>query len=70
MVVYLNRTPIIDWSLVRVDLRTEPNKDMCLEEIGLHVQIVSTILGLIVNAIQGRGAPKYSLEGLTHMRFR
>ena len=43
---------------------------MCLEEIGLHVQIVSTILGLIVNAIQGRGAPKYSLEGLTHMRFR
>jgi hypothetical protein len=38
---------------LRVDLKTNTNKDICVKEIGLHAQNTLTILGSISNVIGG-----------------
>ena len=51
MVAFLNQTPVFVWS--GVDLRTDTKKSCVLQEIGLHVQNLFTILGSIVKLIEG-----------------
>ena len=33
LIIYLNRTPIFEWFMVRWDLRTDTQQDMCLKII-------------------------------------
>jgi hypothetical protein len=46
------RTPILEWYVVRCGSKNKYLKDMCIKKIGLHVQIVITTLGSIVNIIK------------------
>ena len=46
-------TPISEWCVGRCGSKDEHQKDMCFKEIRLHAQNMSTILGLIVNKIEG-----------------
>ena len=39
--------------MVRCGFENRYQKDMCLEEIGLHAQNIVVILGSIVNMIEG-----------------
>ena len=47
----LDREPIFEWYAVRCGFKNGAQKYICLNDIGLHVQNMITILGLIVNII-------------------
>ena len=57
-VIFCNRTAIFEWCVVRCRFKIGLQTDMCLEEIGLHAQNISTILGSVVDIIVGGGRPK------------
>ena len=46
-------TPKFEQCVVRCRSKNEHQKYMCLKEIRLHVQNMSTILGSIINKIEG-----------------
>ncbi len=49
---FRNRTTsIIDWYLVRWGLKSKHHKDTCLQDIGLHLQLLTTTLHSIVYTI-------------------
>ena len=62
LVAFLNQTPVFVWS--GVDLRTDTKKSCALQEIGLDVQNLFTILGSIVNLIEGTYMTIDDLEDL------
>ena len=47
----LDREPIFEWYAVRCGFKNGAQKYICLNDIGLHVQNMITILGLIINII-------------------
>ena len=42
-ITHLNQTPMIEWYVFKCDCTSKHQKDMCLNEIGLHAQDVVTI---------------------------
>ena len=54
-VTFLIRTPILKWYVVCCGSKNIYQKDMCLKEIGLHAQNITTILVSIVNIKAGGG---------------
>jgi hypothetical protein len=53
LVTFLKQIPIFEWWVVRCRSKDGHQKDMCLKEIGLHAQYWLTILGSIVNIVEG-----------------
>jgi hypothetical protein len=51
LVTFLIKTPTSKWYVVWCSSKNGQQKDMCLEEIGLHAQNMNLILGLIVHII-------------------
>lgn len=50
---YANRAPYFEWCVVRYGSKNRHQNFMCLEEIAIRGQYVSTILVSIVNTIEG-----------------
>jgi hypothetical protein len=44
-------TPTFGWYVFRCEFENKHKKDMCLKKIGLCVQNMLTILGLVINMI-------------------
>jgi hypothetical protein len=52
-VTHLEWIPIFEWCIVKCGSKNRHQKDMCLKEIGKHIQNLLTILDLIVSIIGG-----------------
>ena len=63
-VTYLKWTPIIEWCVVWCESKNRSQKDTCSKEIGLHVQNMRIILGLIVIWLGGSTWPLNENENL------
>ena len=49
-IIYLNQTPIFEWSVIRRGFKNGYQKDnMCLKVIGLCTQNMLTIISLTIN---------------------
>ena len=66
LVAFHNRTPILDWCVVRWGSKNKHHEDTCLKEIKLHLQNLCTSSHSIMNTI---GRPMYSMKVSTIMPF-
>ena len=51
LITHFTWTPIFEWCVVRCDSKSIYQKDICLQEIGLHAQNMIIVLGSIFDRL-------------------